>query len=216
MGRVGQGGRRWWPAIAAVLAILAVSAAWLAQGRAFRAEPLPNPNGYDDLAAAGAMVTGQPPAQGDSARATVEELRAWVGPNRPALARAKVGLRRDSRVPLPATPEDPRHFDHLGRLRQLARLLTGEAALADQEGRAAEAAEAHADAPRLAPPGAFGGPIRDKPLGRALGGPGVDGLARLAPALSADDGRRPAREVERLDRRHEPAERVVARDRAFT
>lgn len=75
-------------------AVFLAAVVWVAVPRPFRGEPLPNPNGYDDLVAAGRSITGDMPmpANGDYSRADPEALRTLVERNRKALIEARVGL----------------------------------------------------------------------------------------------------------------------------
>src|SRR5690348_14312520 len=83
-----------------ILIGLAGSMAWLVRPPKFSGPPVPDPNGYDTLLAAGKLVQGTPPAQGVANKATDEELRAFVTSNDKALAAAKAGFSQKSVVPL--------------------------------------------------------------------------------------------------------------------
>jgi len=222
-----RGALRFWLALAAAgLACLAVPAVWLTVPRSFTGETVPEPNGYDNLIAAGRMIEGQAPSKPSGqglvsippAEATVEELRAFVGPNAAALAEARLGLGRATCVRLSTRPLQQaiaENIGHVGPIRALGRLIACAAALAEREGRTVEAADGYADALRLGRAAAFGGLLIDKMMEPAIQWPGVEALNRLAPALPAADARRLAAEVERVDRSGEPAARVFAREKAY-
>jgi hypothetical protein len=197
-----------------VAVALAASAAWLAWPRPFRDEPMPDPNGYDDLVAAAVMVQGDLKS-GVLTDETVDELRAFVGSNREALERARVGLGRECRVTLPRPPTPERFaalLDRTQSLRRLARLFAAEAALAAREGRKADAARGYAEIIRLGRAFTPGGLFNDRLVGLAYESSGAEGLARLVPDLGADDARALAAEVERLDAGHEPLAQMFRRD----
>src|SRR4051794_28986466 len=104
-----------------ILIGLAGSIAWLVSPPRFSGPPVPNPNGYDTLLAAGKLVKGAPPAQGVAHKATDEELRAFVASNGKALAAAKVGFSQESGVPLGRMASIEAPLEALGPVRQLGR-----------------------------------------------------------------------------------------------
>ena len=82
--------RRRWAVAAATLAAAtsAAVAAWLALAPGFTPEPMPDPNGFDDVAEAAGMIEGQPPAFGELTGMTDGDLRHLVEAGRAALDRA--------------------------------------------------------------------------------------------------------------------------------
>lgn len=206
--------RRWIILIGLGVALLLMPLAWLLRPGAFLGETLPNPNGYEDLIAAGREITGDFTKVIKHEEVT-EALRALVAENRDVLARARVGLGRESVVPLAKFRSVAAPMDDLRVMRPLGRLLAYEAILAERDGRTAEAAGRFADVIRFGRAMSSGGLILDRMASVAVQTPGVEGLARLAPTLTVDDARRLAREIERLDREREPLNRVFDRDLAF-
>lgn len=93
-------------------------------------EPIPNPNGYEDFIAAGAMLVDVPALRG---KETPESIAAYVASNQPALERLRAGLSRASVVP-PFHPTNAQNrLDELATAKALARLLAGDADLARRE-----------------------------------------------------------------------------------
>ncbi|MHC5538204.1 hypothetical protein ACYOEI_08245, partial [Singulisphaera rosea] len=101
---------------------------------------LPTPNGFDDLVRAGETCFGDEPK--DWRKASVQELREYVEPNRRALAIARVGLGKEIGVPIVGTSIEANvahKIPLIQDLRKLMRLLASEASLASKEGRLGEA-----------------------------------------------------------------------------
>jgi hypothetical protein len=205
--------------VAVLSAVVATPGVWLwqrwARGPLYEG-PMPVPNGYDDLIAAGKLVRAQPPAQGDFRKATIDELRAWVGSNAEAAERVRLGLGRESRVRLPDSLLPQSRMDDVGHLRQVGRLLTAEAELAARDGRPADSARVSLDALKLARGVAHGGIILDRQVGDAVGMVALPGFIRVIPDLPADDCRRLLTALEPLDRSRETVDKVIGRDMAFT
>ena len=204
--------RRWLMALGIGGVLIAVPIAWLAALGAGLDEAIPNPNGYDDLVAAGREIAGDFVKADPKVAGNDELLRAIVAENANALARARVGLGRASAVPLADDGSLQDHIDDFNAVRKVGRLLACEAALAEREGRKGEAASGCVDLIRLGRAASSGGLVIDRIAEGAIQNPGVEGLARLAATLPADEARRLAREVERLDRDREPLTRVFDRD----
>ena len=206
--------RRWIILIGLGVTLLLMPLAWLLRPGTFLGETLPNPNGYEDLVAAGREITGDFTKVIKQEEDT-EALRALVAENRDVLDRARVGLGRESIVPLAKIRSVAAHMNDLSAKRSLGRLLAYEAILAERNGQTAEAAVRFADVIRFGRAISSGGLILDRLAKGAVQFPGVEGLARLAPTLTGEDARRLARVVERLDRGREPLHRVFDRDLAF-
>ncbi|MFO0950511.1 MAG: hypothetical protein U0835_05040 [Isosphaeraceae bacterium] len=217
--RAGRVSRRLWLGAALGFgALVALPGAWLAwqSSRGTPEPPMPDPNGYDDLVAAGAMVQGQMPAQGDLRKAATEDLRSWVGSNADALARARVGLGRETRVRLPDELMPQSRMDALSGLRQLARLLTAEGEIASRDGKPAETARSVVDAFRLARGTAHGGVIIDHQVGSAVEMMTEQCLHRWLDTLPAAECRTLIAAVEDQARGRETVDTIFARDQAFT
>ena len=117
-----------------ILIGLAGSMAWLLRLPKFAGPPVPKPNGYDTLLAAGRLVTGVAPAQGMADKATEGELRAFVAVNQQALALAQAGFSQESVVPLGRMESIGAALEGSGPFRQLGGVLTCQAVLAARGG----------------------------------------------------------------------------------
>ncbi len=109
-------------------------------------EVLPDPNGFDDLVQAAGLIQGPWPNKGDWASADLAELRTFVDSNRTALDRARVGISRPGMAHFADTePGLGEHLDQSGQIRNISRLLAGQARLALDEGRTLDAARINLD-----------------------------------------------------------------------
>jgi hypothetical protein len=191
---------------------------WIARPRPFQTDPLPDPNGYDDLVAAGRSFTGEMPVppNADYSQVDEESLRIVVERNRKALDLARVGLARKRRVRLPDMAGTPEHIETTTALRVLGRLLACEVALAEREGDTEKAIAASLDGIRLGHAAGDGGILLDRMVGAAVENVAMISLGRLASQVSPNEGRRLAAEVLQIEEAHEPIARVVDRDLRFT
>ncbi len=220
-----HGGRRNWRRIGIGLIIVA---AWvLALGWGFRSlrapagfvdPPYPTPNGYEDLLRAGQMIVGQPPGpKGDIRKASAAELRQWIEANQEALKVAREALRHESRVVVPPSIEQvSAYMQRIGEVKQLCRLKGAEARLAELEGCTMDVVKNSLDAVRLAQEGTRGGLMQDALNGFACETYGTAVLTRVRDQLSAAQCREVIEALDEVDRRREPTDRVVARDRAWS
>jgi hypothetical protein len=200
-----------------ILVGLAGSMAWLVWPAKFSGPPVPDPNGYDTLLAAGRLVKGAPPAQGVADKATDEELRGFVASNDKALTAANAGFSQESVVPLGRMKSMEAHLEELGPFRQLGRVLSCRAVLARREERTSDALEASLDLLRLSHAVSNGGLVVGHLTGKAIQSQGIDVLeGPLLPQLSSQDARRVIAELERLGRDREPVSKVADRDLDFS
>ena len=110
-------------------------------------QPLPNPNGYDDLVKAGAMAHSN---TGDYYEMKLEELHRLVAKNSDALQAARAGLQEDCAVPLQFSENYmSRHIPELADFKRLAQAFAAEGRLAEMENRPGDAAKSYLDAIRL-------------------------------------------------------------------
>lgn len=116
---------------------------------------------------------------------------------------------------LPDTLLSPIHNETMTALRVLSRLFACEAALAEHNGETERAVAASVDGIRLGRAAGYGGTIIDNMMGAALQSFGMIGLSRLASEASADDARRLAAELLKIEAAREPISRVVDRDLDF-
>ena len=174
---------------------------------------LPDPNAYDIFVRAGKGLVGRAP---DPDKADAVALRAFVGPNRAALALAVPALGGQGRVPLGLSREQ---FDasiaDLGAIRQLGRLLAAEGLLAELEGRPGEAMWAYLNAARLGPLSARGGFMIHELAGFAIQMKGFEGLERVRAQLDARECRGLVANLESIDAAMDSPASVIARERAW-
>lgn len=178
---------------------------------------LPTPNGYDDLVRAGATSFGDEPK--DLRTASVQELRAYVEPNRKALAIARAGLGREIGVPIVGTSVEAytaHKIPLIQDLRKLMRLLAAESSLASKEGRLGEATAASLDLIRMGSALGRGGLILDNMIGQAATAMGIGGLRDLVERLDVDQCKALARDLEAIDRGREPAAETIRREQEFS
>src|SRR5262249_19103850 len=155
--------RSWWRAVLwgarVVTVLLAAIVLWavFAPDPAF--PPLPNPNGYDDLTRAAALVEGDGPGREPPRQASADAVRGVGEPNGRAVALLRAGLGKGCAVPLAATMEQQVEagVNAVGPIRKLGRLVESEARLARQEGRKDDAVRAGLDLVRLGSETARGG-----------------------------------------------------------
>ncbi len=173
--------------------------------------PLPVPNGFDDLVAAGLSIHG--PVPNDPAKADEPTLAAYVAANGEALARARIGLARSCRVPLDESQTTlDAHIKRTSALRGVARLLIAAGRLAEIQGRPTEAARDYREVITLGIAGTRGGLVIDVLTGFACESGGVDGLRRVAGTIDAAHCRELSQAIEPLDRDREEIAAVLARD----
>jgi hypothetical protein len=129
---------------------------------------LPQPNAYDDYAAAAAICRA---AGGSGVRYAAHpvlsgRLRGVVGRNRAALARLRQGFGKQSCAP--PVVSDEQTFPELAGYRDVARVLVAEGNLAAREGRMADAARSYRDCLRFGVDVPHGGTLIHGYVGLAL------------------------------------------------
>lgn len=148
--------------------------------------PLPNPNGYDDYLTAGQGMVGDPSG---TEGMDVAGLRDLLGTNAEALRLIRVGLSRESRVPVATQMTNfTAHLD-LPVLKRAAFLLRAEALLTACAGRTNDAARIHLEGVRFGREVSRGGFILHRLVGVACERIALEPLIQLAPALD-ETGRR--------------------------
>ena len=207
----GKSRRSWiWLVLVAPLLAGVFAANWA--GRRVTPAKLPTPNGYDDLVRAGSMIRGEWPNKGNLVGADLTEFRAFLAANRAALDRMRVGLGRESLVPIEDSPEGlNRHFESIGSLRSLGRLLRGESIVALADGRVEDALRADLDGLRLGLAVAKGGMGNDLAVGCAIQVPTLGGIAGLRDRIPSVRLAGLIRDLEEADRLRVTPEAVEAR-----
>jgi hypothetical protein len=192
--------------------LLAGLAALLLRPPAYQPTPLPVPNGYDDLVAAGKMITDRIPEP----TASLETRRAFIVQQSNALARARLGLSRPMAAPVsftpgPGNPPSPAY----GALKTLARTVRLEARLAQEEGRTQEALLSGLDLLRMGKGVMNGGIAIDGMVGLALEASGLEEIKGLVPHLAPPGWEQLAAGLQSLLDQHETSQSLARRERVW-
>jgi len=202
--------------IIAALMLAVVVAAFLVMGtrRPSPQAALPNPNGYDDFAAATSwLVQGA----GDLLSLSPEEIRSEINQNAKALELVRDGLRKQSAVPVQNDMNwYNRHMVHAGQHKSIAQLLMGEGLIHLHEGRTNAAARSFADGILFAHAAHRGGLMIDELMGIAYQAIGAKQLVRVAPDVTPDALEEILSELITLDQAREPAAAILRRDRKWS
>jgi hypothetical protein len=175
-------------------------------------EKLPNPNGYDDLAKAGSLIEGEWPNLKDIDKADPAALRSFVERNKAALDLARVGLGRESLVHFEDSDAGLRdQFEQCVRLKEAARLLAAEGLVAQSEKRIGDASRCFREASNVGQVLTQGGMLAAAQVGWFIQVQNAERLRKLRDGLSKEDLRATLRDLESLDRRRVPVQRVVDR-----
>jgi len=163
--------------------------------------PLPNPNGYDDFTKAGALISVNTSYWPEI---SVEELRAMVNTNQPALSLTRVGLTKQCRVPpYSMTATTNNHMDNLAASKRLAHQFAAASRLALIEGRTNEAALLALDCIRYGAESSRGGVIIDSLVGLAIESIGRPRLEESLPGTDAITARNIAATLEEITTQQE-------------
>ncbi len=179
--------------------------------------PLPNPNGYDDLIQASKLVVPEVDQIVQPAQPAIEALRATVEKNREALARARLGLSRESRVPLRFRPDEVSEaLDRAQSLRRLGRAFLAEARLAAAEGRIDDVVATDLDLLRLGQATGRGGLLVESQTGMAIESlMGLDEIKGIQADLSPQSIRRIIDVLRQSEDGAESSAEIAAREMAF-
>jgi len=175
---------------------------------------LPNPNGYDDFAAAAQWTVAW---NGDLLALPREEIRAMLKQNSKALEEVHSGLKKQSAVP---AQNDMNWFNghmvHVGAHKSMAQLLIAEGIIHLEEGRTNEAARCFTDCIMFAHTAHRHGLMIDELVGIACQAIGARQLVQVAPHVSPDERREILSELIALDQAREPASAIEQRDREWS
>jgi hypothetical protein len=202
--------------IVIILAVLVLSfrlVNWAAkQGPALPA--LPNPNGYDDLLAAGGQIL-PPPA--DLIELTPEQVRSLADHNRPAVQQARHALQTPCMVSLkPTKPWDDHHEIDLRNLKRLAFALGVEDKIQLLNQHTNEAAQCDLDILRLADAMRRGGLVIDGINSLAADVIGDALLQEKLPRLDAETSRQAALAIETMITGRELPDTTFATEHAWS
>lgn len=202
--------------IIAVLVLAAVIAAFVAFGTR-RSQPqaaLPNPNGYDDFAAAASWLVKW---NGNLLRLSPAESRSVVEQNSKALETVHGGLMKQSAVPVQNDMNwYNRHMGHVGAYKSIAQLLVAEGLIHLEEGRTNEAARSFANCIAFAHAAHRRGLMIHELVGIACQAIGAQRLVQVAPHVSPDAVREILPGLIALDQAREPAAAILQRDREWS
>jgi len=199
-------------AIVAVLVVLAILAAVVLRSTASPFLPLPTPNGYDELLAAGEAVIIVPP---DIAQLPFELLRSAVRQNSNAIAMTHAALKHPSVVRLDMQMPRQPNTTNLGNLRALALLLVADGKVTEADGHTNEAAGIFTDAIDLGAATSHGGLLIDYLTANAIQALGREQIERVAPSLDGATCTNLAMRISAADAKAEPIKTVLDRDAAW-
>ncbi len=196
-----------------MLLLLAVGAFLFWPAPPMESGPLPNPNGCDDFATAGALV------QRDLDYQILPEpdLRQLVSTNAMALKKLRAGLDHECRVRMEYSADFSKEFmaTVVGN-KALAWALMAEGRLAEMEHRTNEAARSYLDAIRLGHESARGGLLIHHLVGIACESMGAQKLAALVPALEAQECRAVIGQLESIAAKRESSDDTLRLERAWS
>ena len=207
--------RRWRRRLIVICRVFGIAGAIVAMSPARRPPPIkmPDPNGYEDLARAGAMIHGDWPNKGDFAKAKLDEVRAFLESNRSSLDLARVGLGRECLSPFENSHAGlGKHMKDFGQIRGVARLLTGEGIVRQADGQTVEAVRSYRDVLALGQAMAQGGVLLDLSGMVAVQTSAINRLRALHDKLPSGAIIELLRDLESLDRRRVPLDAILARE----
>jgi uncharacterized protein YgiM (DUF1202 family) len=181
-------------------------------------QPLPNPNGYDDLVKAGEMVlVNYETGDENWNKMKLEELRKLVAKNSDALQTARTNLQEDCAVPLQFSENYmSRHLTELAGYKRLAQAFVAEGRLAEMETRSGDAVKSYLDVIRLGNTSAHGGVLIDQMVGTAIEAMGASCLQKLVDQLDAKTCREAAATLETLDAQRQTWKEVMQQEDAWS
>jgi hypothetical protein len=175
---------------------------------------MPAPNAREDFAAARQLAAG---LLNDSAAAfdemSLARHRQEVERMQPALRRLRIGLRKPFISPFPASTNQA--MPEMSEYRHLARCLAAEGALAEREGRLADAARSYLDCMHLGAKLPRGGAIIHELVANAVSAIGHARLHDLADRLDAKTAAQTARELGRIEQARPSLAEILTTEREF-
>lgn len=173
------------------------------------AEPMPNPNGYDDLVKAGQMLPTNFP---DYTTLSQDDLQKLVASDSNALQLARAGLQEQSRVSLDDTMGSTNSPDWLMGLKRVGLAFAAEGRLEELQGHNDEAAKSYLDLIHCANDSSGGGVVIDELTGLAMENMGTTALEKLLPKLDAKTCRATATALETLDAQRQTWDEVMQQE----
>jgi hypothetical protein len=181
---------------------------------------IPDPNGYDDVLAAGRAIekarTGFDIR--DLEMADEATLIPVVAASREAIAKARKGLDRQFQVPVVYDMNDfiSRTMNESAAIRGgLARMLFADGRLAELQGRPDDAVRAFLDLVRLGDAMSHKVPMLSYQVSSAIEALGLSGLRGLRDKLTSEQCRRVIAVLQDLEKTSEPVADVIMREHHF-
>lgn len=208
------------PLLLALVTVVALAGFALLLFTTGKPAPLPDPNGYHDFVKAGEMLTGDLTDFVELRDMSEGELRAAFATTAfakhgEALALARLGLGRESRVPLDYSATSAIKLVELSAIKRVAFAFIAQGRLAEIESCKADAAEIYMDLIRLGHEAARGGIIIDSMSSRNIEAIGLAYLEKLIPKLDAKCCREMASALEIIDERSESPEIVLRQEKIW-
>ncbi len=179
---------------------------------------LPNPNGYDDLVKAGQMFIGDLPDcfwENLNDAGCLEKSRAYLAANSEALKLIRVGLSRESRIPIVYSHAYfSQHLSELALMKRLAQTLNAEGRVAENENRLDDAIQSYVDT-ALIHEKMRGGVMIDELVGMAVEGIGVGSLRKIADQLNTSQRKALIEKLARLHANRESYDEIMANEGRF-
>lgn len=177
-------------------------------------QPLPNPNGYDDLVKAGTMASTN---SWNYEKMNEVQLRETVAANVEALSLARAGLTNECRVTTQfSSTYINNHLNELACLKRLAQAFVPEGRLAEVENRPNDAAKTYLDVIRLGNESPRGGVIIDQLVGTAIEAIGIANLQKLVDQLDAKFCRDAVATLETFDTQGQTWNKVMQQESAWS
>lgn len=177
---------------------------------------LPNPNGYDDLMKAAQMFVGELPECYWSQSLDdecVEATKGFLKTNSEALKLVRLGLSRESRVPIVYTTNYfSQHASEYALLKRLAQNLAAEGKVAEKENRVDDAIQSHLDAARLHEK-TRGGVLIDSLVGIACEAIGVGALRKLSDQMTPPQRRTVIGTLSQMHTNRDSYDEIMAREK---
>jgi hypothetical protein len=182
---------------------------------------LPTPNGYDDFVAAGKAINGGSPILNTMVEPkSTAKLAAEVSKFSATYDQIRVGLTKECKVPLwpneKIWPLSAMTFSDIQHMRAVARALSREAELAQQQTRFRDSAKISIDTMRVGNATVRGGLIIQYLVGLAMEGIGHGTLYPAIPHLDADACREAVVALEQIERDREPLDALFHRERIYS
>ena len=174
---------------------------------------LPNPNGFDDLVKAGRMIAGQMPDCNFDNSKCVEDWKAFLEKNKSALELARVGLSRESRVPLNLT-NSAFSSSGFGYFTVLAQVFQAEGQIAEKENRLDDAITSYVDMICLSEK-RRGGAVIDMLGSLAWESMGVMPLQKIAAQMTAEQSQRVVTALTEMYSNRERFDEVMTTESAY-